>query len=116
GLALKEEARSLGRYLLEDFANYVSKRKPADQPILLIIDEFSALSGGGADAANLFERLRSFGAGIMVTSQTNEGLGADARQLIGAAAVTIAFQCADPEAIAARAGMVKAVRSALAVA
>jgi hypothetical protein len=115
GLALKEEARSLGRYLLEDFANYASKRKPAEQPILLIIDEFSALSAGGADAANLFERLRSFGAGIMVTSQTNEGLGEDAKKLIGAAAVTVAFQCADPEGIAARAGMVKEVQSALAV-
>lgn len=115
GLALKEEARSLGRYLLEDFANYASRRKPADQPILLIIDEFSALSAGGADAANLFERLRSFGAGIMVTSQTNEGLGEDAKKLIGAAAVTISFQCADPEAIAARAGMVKEVQSSIAV-
>ncbi len=51
----------------------------------------------------------------MVTSQTNEGLGEDAKKLIGAAAVTIAFQCADPEAIAARAGMVKEVQSALAV-
>src|SRR5439155_8926098 len=94
---------------------YASKRKPGDQRILLIIDEFSALSQGGTDAANLFERLRSFGAGIMVTSQTNEGLGEDAKKLIGAAAVTIAFQCADPEAIAERAGMVKEVQSALAV-
>lgn len=115
GLALKEEARSLGRYLLEDFANYASKRKAADQRILLIVDEFSALSQGGADAANLFERLRSFGAGIMVTSQTNEGLGEDAKKLIGAAAVTIAFQCADPEPIAERAGKMREVQGALAV-
>jgi hypothetical protein len=115
GLALKEEARSLGRYLLEDFANYVARRKPSGQQILLIIDEFSALSAGGADAANLFERLRSFGAGIMVTSQTSESLGEDAKKLIGAAAVTIAFGCADPEPIAARAGRVKETQAALAV-
>jgi hypothetical protein len=112
GLALKEEARSLGRYLLEDFANYASKRKPPDQQVLLIVDEFSALSAGGADAANLFERLRSFGAGVMVTSQTGEGLGEDAKKLIGAAAVTIAFQCADAAPIAERAGSRREVQSA----
>jgi hypothetical protein len=115
GLALKEEARSLGRYVLEDFANYVAKRKPADTEVLLIVDEFSAISGGGADAANLFERVRSYGAGIVVSSQTHEGLGEDAKKLIGAAAVTIAFQCADPEPIAERAGTIKEVQSALAV-
>ncbi len=115
GLALKEDARSLGRYILEDFAHYVAKRKKADEKVLLIVDEFSAISESGADAANLFERVRSYGAGIMVTSQTNEGLGEDAKKLIGAAAVTIAFQCADPEPIAERAGKMKEVHSALAV-
>lgn len=111
GLALKEEARSLGRYLLEDFANYISRRKDSAERVLLIVDEFSALSEGGADAANLFERLRSFGAGIIVTAQTSEGLGDDAKKLIGAAAVTVAFQCADPEPIAVRAGREQVVDS-----
>jgi len=113
GLALKEEARSLGRYLLEDFAHFVSKRKPADKRVLLIVDEFSAVSTGGADAANLFERVRSYGAGVMVTSQSYEGLGADAARLIGAAWATIAFQCTNPEPIAARAGTVKEVQTNL---
>jgi len=113
GLALKEEARSLGRYLLEDFAHFVSKRKPSDRRVLLIVDEFSAISSGGADAANLFERVRSYGAGVMVTSQSYEGLGADAARLIGAAWATIAFQCTDPEPIAARAGTIKEVQTSL---
>ena len=113
GLALKEEARSLGRYLLEDFAHYVSKRKPAARRVLLIVDEFSAVSTGGADAANLFERVRSYGAGLVVTSQSYEGLGRDAARLIGAAWATIAFQCSDPEPIAARAGTVREVQSSL---
>jgi hypothetical protein len=113
GLALKEEARSLGRYLMEDFAHYVSKRKKADQRVLLIMDEFSAISRGGADAANLFERVRSYGAGVVVTSQSYEGLGADAARLVGAAWATIAFQCTDPEPIAARAGTVREVQSSL---
>lgn len=113
GLALKEEARSLGRYLVEDFAHYVSKRKLADRRVLLIVDEFSAISRGGADAANLFERVRSYGAGVIVTSQSYEGLGADAARLIGAAWATIAFQCTDPEPIAARAGTTKEVQTSL---
>jgi hypothetical protein len=113
GLALKEEARSLGRYLLEDFAHYVSKRKKTDKRVLLIVDEWSAISRGGVDAANLFERVRSYGAGIVVTSQSYEGLGADAAKLVGAAWATIAFQCTDPEAIAARAGTVREVQSTL---
>jgi len=113
GLALKEEARSLGRYLVEDFAHYVSKRKPADRRVLLIVDEFSAISRGGADAANLFERVRSYGAGVIVTSQSYEGLGADAARLIGAAWATVAFQCTDPEPIAARAGTTKEVQTSL---
>ena len=113
GLALKEEARSLGRYLLEDFAHYVSKRKKADKRVLLIVDEWSAISTGGADAANLFERVRSYGAGIVVTSQSYEGLGADAAKLLGAAWATIAFQCTDPEPIAARAGTKQAIQTTL---
>jgi hypothetical protein len=113
GLALKEEARSLGRYLLEDFAHYVSKRKRQGRRVLLIVDEWSAISRGGVDAANLFERVRSYGAGIVVTSQSYEGLGADAAKLIGAAWATIAFQCTDPEVIAARAGTIKEVQSTL---
>jgi hypothetical protein len=113
GLALKEEARSLGRYLMEDFAHYVSKRKRADKRVLLIVDEFSAISRGGADAANLFERVRSYGAGVMVTSQSYEGLGVDAARLVGAAWATIAFQCTDPEPIAARAGTMREVQTNL---
>jgi hypothetical protein len=113
GLALKEEARSLGRFLLEDFAHFVSKRKSADKKVLLIVDEFSAISTGGADAANLFERVRSYGAGIMVTSQSYEGLGEDAGRLIGAAWATIAFQVSDPEPIATRAGTVKELQTSL---
>lgn len=113
GLALKEEARSLGRYLMEDFAHYVSKRKKAHKRVLLIVDEFSAISRGGADAANLFERVRSYGAGVMVTSQSYEGLGVDAARLVGAAWATIAFQCTDPEPIAARAGTVREVQTSL---
>ena len=103
GLALKEEASSLGRYLLEDFAHYVARRKPANQHVLLIVDEFSALAGG-ADAANLFERVRSYGAAVIVSSQSYAGLGKGADRILDAAAGLIVHQCADPERLVARAG------------
>lgn len=103
GLALKEEAAGLGRFLIEDFAHYVARRKPADRRVLLIVDEFSALSMD-ADAANLFERVRSLGASVIVSSQSYAGLGAGADRILDAAAGLICHQSADPERLAARAG------------
>jgi hypothetical protein len=104
GLALKDQAVSLGRYLLEDFAHYVSVRKDPRRRVLLIVDEFSALAIGGTDAASLFERVRSCGASVMVTSQSYAGLGAGADRILGAAAAVLLHQCPDPETLIARAG------------
>lgn len=39
GLALKEEAASLGKYLVEAFAHYAAKRKDPARRALLIVDE-----------------------------------------------------------------------------
>lgn len=103
GLALKEEAAGLGRFLIEDFGHYVSRRKPIDRRVLLIVDEFSALSMD-ADAANLFERVRSLGASVIVSSQSYAGLGPGADRILDAAAGLICHQSADPERLAARAG------------
>lgn len=103
GLALKEEAAGLGRFLIEDFAHYVARRKPVDRRVLLIVDEFSALSMD-ADAANLFERVRSLGASVIVSSQSYAGLGVGADRILDAAAGLICHQSADPERLAARAG------------
>jgi hypothetical protein len=104
GLALKDQAVSLGRYLLEDFAHYVATRKAPDRRVLLIVDEFSALAIGGTDAASLFERVRSYGASVVVTSQSYAGLGQGADRILGAAATVLLHQCPDPETLIARAG------------
>ncbi|NOY54375.1 MAG: DUF853 family protein [Actinobacteria bacterium] len=103
GLALKEEATGLGRFLVEDFSHYVARRKPIDRRVLLVVDEFSALSMD-ADAANLFERVRSLGAAVIVSSQSYAGLGHGADRILDAAAGLICHQSADPERLAARAG------------
>jgi hypothetical protein len=112
GVSLHEEAAGLGRFLVEDFAHFVSQRKKPEVRVLLIIDEFSALSAQ-ADAANLFERVRSLGAAIVVTSQSYGGLGAAADRILDAAGGLICHQCPDPERLAERAGSRRVVESTL---
>lgn len=104
GLELRDQTASLGRYLLEDFAHYVSARKPHDERVLLIIDEFPAIAFGGANAATLFEMVRFRGAGVVVTAQSYAGMGVDADRILGAAAGLVIHQCADPERLLPRAG------------
>ena len=84
GLALKAEAARLGRFFLEDFAHYSGVRKEPARRVLLVVDEFSALESA-ADAAHLFERLRSFGAAVVVSAQGYAGLGVAADRILDAA-------------------------------
>lgn len=105
GLALKAEAARLGRFFLEDFAHYAAIRKAPTVPVLLVVDEFSALEST-ADAAHLFERLRSFGAAVVISSQGYAGLGRAADRILDAAQTLIVHRCGDPEKLVARAGTV----------
>ena len=105
GTALKDEAASLGRYLLEDFSHYVTKRKHSEDRVLLIVDEYSAISEG-TDAANLFERVRSFGGSVVVSTQSYSGLGdrRESERILDAAHTLIVHRCPDPERLVQRAG------------
>jgi hypothetical protein len=108
GVALGDDTPRLARYLLEDFQHYAAARKPAGRKALLIVDEFSALRV--PNAAALLERLRSFGVGVVIASQSVEGLHDDPNErarLLGAATTVIAHRLADPEPVAARAGTVQ---------
>jgi hypothetical protein len=111
GLALKEEAASLGRFLIEDFAHYASERKRPGKD-LLILDEYSALSAGGTDAANLVERLRSYGCAVILASQSYAGLGRpeDAERILDAANWLIVHRSAAPERLTRRAGTKQVIR------
>ena len=107
GFGLASEATSLGRFLLEDLTHYLSDRKPDDRPVLLVLDEFSAISSG-ADAANLVERAREFGAGVILTTQSYAGLGAGAERVLDAArGGLIVHSLANPEPFTDRAGTVE---------
>jgi len=108
GVALGDDAPRLARYLVEDFAHYAATRKPPERRALLLVDEFSALRL--PNAAALIERLRSFGAGIVIAAQSPEGLHDDQREadrLLGAAATIIAHRVADPDPVVTRAGTIK---------
>jgi hypothetical protein len=75
-LALQEDAHSLARLLVEDFAHFATQRKPFEQPALLIIDELSAI----ADAAritDLVERMRSYNVGLVLAPQVEAGISDD---------------------------------------
>ena len=106
GFGLASEATSLGRFLLEDLTHYLADRKPDDRPVLLVLDEFSAISTG-ADAANLIERAREFGAGVILTTQSYAGLGGGAERVLDAArGGLIVHSLANPEPFTSRAGTV----------
>jgi hypothetical protein len=104
GLTLKDQTASFGRYLIEDFAHYVARRKPPDERVLLIIDEFPAIAAGGAGTAALFEMVRFHGASIIVTGQSYAGMGEGFERILGAAETLILHRCGDPDKLLPRAG------------
>jgi hypothetical protein len=103
-LALKKEAASLGRFLIEDFAHYAARRKQPGRD-LLIVDEYSAISTG-TDAANLIERVRSYNCAVVLSSQSYEGLGEEreAERILSAANWLLLHRTANPERLTSRAG------------
>jgi hypothetical protein len=64
-------------------------RKIPGQPWSVLLDEFSAISGGRTLAADLLERGRSKGVAVIPTAQSWAGLGSEreADRLAGAASV-----------------------------
>ena len=104
GLTLKDQTASFGRFLVEDFAHYAAQRKPKDQRILLIIDEFPVIAGSGAGTASLFEMVRFHGASIIVTGQSYAGMGEGFDRILGAAETLFLHRCGDPDLLLQRAG------------
>ena len=106
GMARREDAIAYGRYLLEDFMHYIAERKDPERDVLLVLDDFSAISTGD-EAVNLVERAREFGVGVVITSQSYAGLGRGAGRIVDACnGALIVHRMSDPEPFAARAGTV----------
>lgn len=75
-LALREDAHSLARLLVEDFAHFATQRKPFEQPALLIVDELSAIADA-ARVTDLVERMRSYNVGVVLAPQVESGISDD---------------------------------------
>jgi len=111
-VAFSKETSSLGRYLVEDIAHYITRRKPRSRKVLIVIDEVSALAI--EHIANLSERLRSFGGAMMLTSQSEEGLAKtldERSRILKTSHLVILHTCNAPERLIERAGRYKQIRT-----
>jgi hypothetical protein len=109
-----EETSKLGRFLIEDFKQYLAARKQHGQQVLLIIDEFSAIADGER-VARMIETVRSYGAAIVLAPQAYEGMGgpeASAR-ILNAAHTILLHAVPDPEPIVKAAGTRLAIEQSL---
>lgn len=104
-LALHEEAATLGRFVLEDFAHYFSTRKPRERQVVLVVDEFSALAQSGR-MASLIEQARVFNTGLVLAPQVAEGMGdpAEAQRILGSVETVICHRVNTPGPICELAG------------
>ena len=106
GLGRREDAVAFGRYLLEDFMHYIAERKDPEREVLLVLDDFSAISSGH-EAVNLIERAREFNVGVILTTQSYAGLGPGADRIIDACnGALIVHRMSNPEPFIERAGTV----------
>lgn len=106
GMERREDAIAFGRYLLEDFMHYIGARKPPEREVLLVLDDFSAISRGD-EAVNLLERSREFNCSVVLTTQSYAGLGPGAERIIDSCnGALIVHRMANPELLTGRAGTV----------
>jgi hypothetical protein len=102
GIAHREEAATLGRYLLDDAAHFATERMKPGEQALLIIDEFGVLES--TNATRLYEQVRESGLCIYAAGQSYQALGRERDNLLAASAVKILHRCGDPEPIIRFAG------------
>lgn len=108
GVGHQEEAETLARYFIQEVSNYATKRKPQEEPVLVFIDDLSAITLGRS-AAGLFERLRGYNAFVVGSAQSFASLGIHAEALVGATATKILHRMNNPEIMSRRAGMAQEV-------
>ena len=107
-----EETSKLGRFLVEDFKQYLAARKQAKQRVLLIVDEFSAIADGER-VARMIEVVRSYGGAVVLAVQAYEGMGGEqaAARILNAAHTVFLHAIPDPELIVRAAGTRLAIES-----
>jgi hypothetical protein len=102
GIAHREEAAILGRYLIDDAAHFATSRKAPDEQVLLIVDEFGVLES--TNTTTLYESVRESGMSVYAAGQSYQSLGPERESVLDASAVKILHRCGNPEPIIRYAG------------
>jgi hypothetical protein len=104
-LALKDEAGSLARFLLEDFSHYFTRRKPHDQLCLMVVDEFSSLAAAMSMAERI-EQARGYRAALVLCPQSAAGLGEprEAQRILASVQTVVCHRVNTPEDVVALGG------------
>lgn len=91
--------------LFLDFVHYCKERKPREQRVLLVLDEFSALADA-FEMDRMAEELRSFKVSLVFVPQSLEGMGSEDQRLrlLKAARLKVIHRYEDPESLVALAG------------
>ena len=76
-LAQPSDAMAAARMVLADFGAYCMARKPRDERVVFVVDEFSAVTGAAPMVIDLAERVRDAGGQVVACVQNYEGLGRD---------------------------------------
>jgi hypothetical protein len=115
-MANQGDAEALFRILMADVAHWASTRKTA-RPALLMVDEFSAISGGREQAIHVLERGRSAGVPALLSGQSYASLGSEEERdrIVSAAASLVLFASNTPEELARLAGSVPVTEAVLQV-
>jgi hypothetical protein len=103
------DADAIFRVLMADLGHWAVHRKPPRGRALVVVDEFSAISGGRMAAIHLLERGRSAGVPVVLAAQSRTSLGQveEVDRLIGAAAAVVLFATPEPEDLVKLAGTVR---------
>jgi len=104
-LAFKDEVRGVARFLLEDFAHYFSRRKPAGRLCVMVVDEFAAIADSAGMAPRV-EQARGYNTAFVLCPQVVAGLGDRGEQarLIGNVETVICHRVNTPDEVVALAG------------
>lgn len=91
--------------LFLDFVHYCKERKPREQRVLLVLDEFSALAEA-FEMDRMAEDLRSFNVSLVFVPQSLEGMGSEDQRLrlLKAARLKVIHRYEDPESLVGLAG------------
>src|SRR5260370_34362576 len=92
----------MARYLLEDAADYVKRRKGPGARTICIIDEFGAV--GMSNVVGLYEHMREAGLSMWASAQSYAGLGSERDNVLAASSIKILHRCGDPEELVKYAG------------